>query len=112
MKLLNFIFSNYDTFLILILVLWATIFKIKSFNAANLRQWLVFGVAEAERQLGSGTGQLKLRLVYNMFCEKYPLLSKIIAFDTFSIYVDEALKYLDKIIKENDRVKEFIEGAV
>lgn len=30
-------------------------------------EWLVYAVTEAEKQLGNGTGQLKLRLCYDWF---------------------------------------------
>ena len=43
-------------------------------------QALVYMTGKAEKELGSKTGQMKLRLVYNMFVEKYPVLSKIIPF--------------------------------
>ena len=49
----------------------------------KVKEWLLWAVAEAEKELGSGTGQLKLRYVYDMFIVKFPSLAKIISFETF-----------------------------
>ena len=40
----------------------------------QVKQWLIFAVAQAEKELGSGTGQMKLRYVYNLFVSKFQLL--------------------------------------
>ena len=43
----------------------------KATQLESLRQWLLFAVTEAEKSLGSGTGKLKLRQVYDMFLTKF-----------------------------------------
>ena len=35
-------------------------------KTAKVKEWLLFAVVQAEKELGSGTGQLKLRYVYNL----------------------------------------------
>ena len=50
----------------------------------KIAEWLTYAVSEAEKQLGGGTGQLKLRLVYDWFVEKFPVVSSIIPFTVFS----------------------------
>ena len=57
----------------------------------KVREWLLFAVTQAEKELGGGTGQIKLRYVYDMFVVKFPSLVKFISFETFSFMVDEAL---------------------
>ena len=57
----------------------------------KVREWLLFAVTQAEKELGGGTGQIKLRYVYDMFVVKFPALVKFISFETFSFMVDEAL---------------------
>lgn len=74
---------------------------------ADLKQWILFLCAEAERLLGSGTGKLKLRYVYDKFLERFPYLAKFISFETFSGYVDEALEELKKLM-ENPKVSAYI----
>jgi hypothetical protein len=57
----------------------------------KVQEWLVWACAQAELTLGSGTGMLKLREVYDMFLTQYPMLSKFIAFTTFQKWTEEAL---------------------
>lgn len=71
-------------------------------------QALIYLTGKAEKELGSKTGQLKLRLVYNMFVEKYPVLSKIIPFKVFSKWVDEALDALRDLMESNDNIRYYI----
>ena len=78
---------------------------------ANFQEWLKWAVAEAEKKLGSGTGQLKLRLVYDMAIEKFPWLSKMINFEQFSMWVDEALIWLNKQLESNKAVQDMVEGG-
>ena len=65
-------------------------------------------VAEAERCLGSKTGQMKLSAVYSSFVKTFPWLAKIISFDLFADLVDEALENLSNIL-QNSVTKENIE---
>lgn len=74
----------------------------------SIKEWLLYAVTEAEKALGSGTGQLKLRYVYNMFIEKFPYLSEIITFDMFSGLVDEALDKMRHLMETNNAVKEYV----
>ena len=76
----------------------------------SVKEWLVYAVTEAEKQLGGKTGQLKLRLVYDMAIEKFKWLS-FISFSTFSDWVDEALVVMKDMLK-NERIAELIIGEV
>ena len=44
----------------------------------KVREWLLYAVAKAEKELGSGTGQIKLRYVYDMFVARFTWLAKTI----------------------------------
>ncbi len=74
----------------------------------SVREWLLFACVQAEKQLGSGTGKLKLRYVYDMFLEKFPYIAKFLTFDTFSQYVDEALEKMKELLNTNERIKEYV----
>jgi hypothetical protein len=76
----------------------------------NLKSWLVFAVASAEKALGSGTGELKLRQVYDQFLDKFPVLSKFISFEMFSSLVDKALESLEDMLNTNEAVNTYIKG--
>ena len=71
----------------------------------QIQEWLLFAVAKAEEVLGSGTGQLKLRYVYDMFITKFPAAALFISFDDFSAMVDKALQQFEDLIKENPDIK-------
>lgn len=78
---------------------------------AALKEWLLFAVTEAEKQLGSGTGQLKLRFVYDLFLDKFSFLAKLISFEDFSKYVDEALEKMKELLESNEQIKRYVEPA-
>lgn len=87
---------------------------IKSGNAAqlaNLKEWLLYATIEAEKALGSGTGKLKLRTVYDMFLAKFPWLAKIITFDKFSELVDDALENMNDLLSTNSAVQSYVGGS-
>ena len=73
----------------------------------NLKEWLRFAVAEAEKELGSGTGQLKLRMVYDKAIEKFPFISKI-PFSVFSGFVDQALDWMKDQLTNNKKIREYV----
>jgi hypothetical protein len=80
-------------------------------NIKKVKEWLVLVCAEAEKKLGSGTGALKLREVYDKFIEKFPKLSTIISFNLFSKLVDKSLKVLKNLLDTNTQIKEYVEGT-
>ena len=77
-------------------------------QVANIKEWLLLAVKEAEKQLGGGTGQLKLRFVYDWAVERFSWVS-VIPFSTFSQWVDEALNEMKKQLAVNTAVKAYIE---
>lgn len=88
---------------------FSTTTKEERLNA--VKEWLVYAVALAEKELGSGTGALKLREVYDQFLTKFPsYITKAISFATFSKLVDEALVTFKNMLKTNEAVKNYVEG--
>ena len=74
------------------------------------KEWMLWAVTQAEAELGSGTGQLKLRAVYDLFVQRFPAVAKAISFDTFMIWVDEALIEMREMLKQNKAVQELVKG--
>ena len=74
-----------------------------------LKEWLLLAVVEAEKKLGGGTGQIKLRYVYDMFIEKFKFLALMITFEQFSIMVDMALDKMRLMLSSNEKLKDYIE---
>lgn len=78
----------------------------------GFKNWLVWAVTEAEKVLGSGTGQLKLRYAYNLAVAQFPIMAKMIPFMVFSKWVDAALKVMRKMIEENISIAEAITNQI
>ena len=76
----------------------------------RVKEWLKYAVTEAEKELGTGTGQAKLRLVFDMFIQRFPIFSKFITFQTFSDWVDIALEWLNKQLDTNEKLAEYVYG--
>lgn len=77
----------------------------------KVKEWLLYAVTQAEAELGGGTGQLKLRSVYDLFVQRFPAVAKAISFDTFSLWVDEALEDMREMLKQNQAVQELVQGV-
>lgn len=82
--------------------------KPTSEQLTQVREWLLWAVTEAERELGSGTGKLKLRQVYDLFVVRFPWIAKVMTFAVFSTLVDDALIEMRKLLDTNDAVAEYV----
>ena len=110
-KVLEFINNNWFLIIAFIAIISTTSIKVykwfKQPNKEQLRQvqeWLLYAVAKAEKNLGSGTGELKLRYVYDMFVAKFPAIAIFIDFDDFCIMVEEALNKFKDLIENNESI--------
>lgn len=92
-------------------IIAASVIAYMVFNQqSKVLEWLKGAVTEAEKKLGSGTGQLKLRTVYDWFIAKFPILSAIIPFRVFSAWVDEALEQLEKWLDDNLEIENYVKN--
>lgn len=73
-----------------------------------VKEWLVYAVMLAEKELKEKTGQEKLRMVYDMFLTKFAWLAKVVNFETFSKWVDEALEQFKKMLESNKNLQEYV----
>lgn len=115
---MNVLVNNWYVILITVVAVVAIAGDVYAFMRLNpseqkkkVQEWLLIAVIKAEKLLGGGTGQLKLRTVYDMFVEKFPWLVKIISFDEFSDMVDIALDKMRDLIKNNSKVANYIAGT-
>lgn len=83
---------------------------VKHKQLKKVEEWLLWAVTGAERELGSGTGKLKLRQVYDMFLARFPVFALIVSFERFSELVDEALKEMKKMLDTNEAVAALVGG--
>lgn len=116
---MDFIIENWATIIgVVIIVISAVVSIIKfiksgrAIQIANIEEWLVYATAMAEKELGGGTGKLKLRYVYDMFVVKFPWLAKIIKFEQFSSMVDKALSNMNNLLASNNAVQTYVNGPV
>ncbi len=77
----------------------------------KIKEWLLYAVTKAESELGSGTGTLKLRAVYDMFLATFPDVAKWISFEKFSNLVDCALKQMRENIEKNQNIKNLVDNG-
>ncbi len=80
----------------------------KEKQIALVKEWILWACIQAEKELGSNTGQIKLRHVYDMFLERFKFLSRIITFEQFSQLVDEALDTMRKMVESNESLVDYI----
>lgn len=111
--MMNWIVDNWCVLVGLIALVVAVGIYLFQTDKKRVLEWLLGAVTHAERELGSGTGKLKLRAVYDAFIEKFPIFSKIISFDKFGGLVDKSLAEMKKILESNKAVQNFVNlGAV
>lgn len=114
---MEFIIDNWYVFAGIIAILVVAGFAIYKFaglptkaQVSKIKEWLLYAVTIAEKDLGSGTGQIKLRSVYDLFITKFPVTAKLISFETFSDWVDEALNIMEEMLKQNNKIKALVQG--
>lgn len=78
----------------------------------KVKQWLIWACIEAEKALQSGTGQLKLRQVYDMFCSvpAFTWVARFISFELFSDWVSDALFNMKDMIINNPALATYVYG--
>ena len=79
---------------------------------AKVKEWLIWACIEAEKALQSGTGQLKLRQVYDAFCSvpAFTWIAKVVSFDLFSVWVSDALVEVKQMLINNKTLAEYVYG--
>jgi len=114
---MKFITENWFVIVALAAVAGATGYAVYAFvkmpsdkQLNKVREWLLYAVTKAEKELGGGTGQIKLRYVYDMFVARFAWLAKVISFEMFSMMVDEALEKMKTMLESNKAMQELVTG--
>ena len=82
-----------------------------SAQLAKVKEWLLYAVTMAEKELGGGTGKLKLRYVYDLFLTKFNWIAQVITFEQFSGLVDEALEEMKHLLENNTSMQELVNST-
>ena len=116
---MNFIIENWYLLVIGVVVLAVTGYFVRRFfrqsgeiRYEQIRGWLLQAVILAEQEYGSGTGRMKLSAVYDAFCIALPWIARVISFEDFSEYVDEALGEAKEILAGNKDMAALAETMV
>lgn len=117
--MIDFIANNWF-YIIILVAIFVVIIRLayqiikdpSSVDLSKVQEWLLWAVMQAEKQLGGGTGQLKLRYVYDMFVARFPTVSKILTFEAFSVMVDIALAKLNEMLSNNKKVQQYVYGVI
>lgn len=105
----SWIMDNWQMLLALVLMVAGLVIYLCRAPREKVLQWLLWAVTKAESELGSGTGQLKLAMVYDMFIVRFPKISKILSFKAFSKLVDIALARMRCILEQNRNISLLVE---
>jgi len=115
---MDWIIENWTGLLAVIVLIGGAIIYLYRFSKLTIEQqkeqltkWLLLAVTSAEKEFGSGTGQLKLREVFDSAIKTFPLLMKFMTFEDFSKLVDDALEEMKKMLESNKAAKSFVEGT-
>lgn len=119
MKIVNLVVENWFLVVALAVALGVSVWAVVRFaglptekQKEKIRNWLIWACIEAEKELQSGTGQLKLRDVWNKLC-KIPAFTpvvKSISFDTFSEWVTDALRKAKEMLVNNKVLANYVYG--
>lgn len=116
---MDFIMENWYLVVIAVALVVAAVMAIITFfksgskkQIEKIKEWLLYATTLAEKELGGGTGKLKLRYVYDMFVVKFPWLVKVISFEFFSGLVDEVLEDMNNLLATNTAVNNYVNGSV
>ena len=91
-------------------MIWVFIKMPKEKRWKKVSAWLRYAVTEAEKALGSGTGELKLVMVYDMFIGRFPMVKVFMSYTTFKYLVEKALVWMRTILGENIKVEAYVKG--
>lgn len=76
-----------------------------------ISEWLLLAVVQAEKELGGGTGEIKLRYVYDKFIQKFGKMAMIISFEQFSCMVDVALDKMREMLSSNTQLVNYVNNG-
>ena len=116
---MNFIIENRFLMIALAAALCMAVWAVCRFawlptgrQVEKIKEWLIWACIEAERELQSGTGQLKLRQVYDAFCAvpAFSSAAKLVSFGRFAEWVSSALTKAKTMLSKNDNLARYVYG--
>ena len=110
MNIINLFIANWDIITLAIAAVAAIVFAVFRGNKSVVMKMLFALVTEAEKNLGSGTGALKLTAVITEIYPKLPAVIKtFVSADRLQKWVEEALEAAKEKWETNGNIKAYIE---
>lgn len=108
--MLNFILSNWDSVLMVIILIVAIVYLIFKGEKGVVFKMLFALVTEAEKTYGGGTGSLKLAKVIESIYPKLPAIIKMfLTAGTLEKWVNTVLDEAKKTWEKNSKLAAYIE---
>lgn len=112
---MEFLLDNWVMFVVILAIgcvigvgIYNWLMKPKSEKIKNIKEWLLYAVTCAQAELGTGTGALKLRSVYDQALKRFPWV-QFIRFETFQEWVDEALEKMEDMLDNSEEARALVE---
>lgn len=105
----EFFISWWWAIVIAVVAIVVTVIAILS-NNTKIKRSLLYLVTVAEKEMKSGTGELKLQSVYSKFIEKFPIISTFIPYSVFTSMVDNALNKMQEMLSSNDNIDAYVKN--
>ena len=116
-KVIDFILTYWMQIICLIAIVYVSVLTFKEFfslsrdeQVKQIKAWLLSAVTLAEAEFGSGTGKIKLSVVYDRFVERFPWIARVLSFEKFSKYVDDALLEMKQLLVTNKSIAKIVDG--
>ena len=109
MNIINFVLANWDFILLIVAALAAMVYAIFKGNKSVVMKMLYAMVTEAEKNMGGGTGSLKLASVIEAIYPKLPAVIKMFVTDAMlKKWVEDALVLAKESWEKNTNIAQYI----
>ena len=112
MNVLAFLAANWDSVLVVVAFLALVVVLIKRGETKVLKKILFNLVTQAEKQFGSGTGELKFAAVADWIYQRIPAVLKLLFTEKdIATMIEAVLEEAKKAWGTNENLKEYVETA-
>lgn len=110
MNIINFLIENWDSVLVVLAFLVLVVVLIKRGETKVLKKILFNLVTQAEKQFGSGTGELKFAAVADWIYQRIPAVLKLLFTEKdIATMIEAVLEEAKKAWGTNENIKGYIE---
>lgn len=110
MNIINFLLANWDSALVVVGFVVVVVVLIKRGETKILKQILFNLVTQAEKQFGTGTGELKFAAVADWIYQRIPAVLKLLFTEAdIAKMIEAVLEEAKKAWGKNDNIKTYIE---